>query len=116
MRGHYRTMHLVDVCRPIVDSASVLVDQSSRHAAESGSEFNQRHRETNWRRYRRPISPRQVFVKQSFNKVPPFMAIMRPEVDPEEIPHDSERLVYIGLRDQLSNEYIVLHSYPWLRP
>lgn len=44
------------------------------------------------------------------------MAIMRPDVDPEEIPHDSERLVYIGLRDQLSNEYIVLHSYPWLRP
>lgn len=44
------------------------------------------------------------------------MAIMRPDVDPEEIAHDSERLVYIGLRDQLSNEYIVLHSYPWLRP
>ena len=44
------------------------------------------------------------------------MAIMRPDVAPEEIPHDSERLVYIGLRDQLSNEYIVLHSYPWLRP
>jgi hypothetical protein len=44
------------------------------------------------------------------------MAIMRPDVDPEEIAHDSERLVYIGLRDQLSNEYVVLHSYPWLRP
>ena len=43
------------------------------------------------------------------------MAIMRPEVDPKEIPHDSERLVYIALRDQLSNEYVVLHSYPWLR-
>lgn len=44
------------------------------------------------------------------------MAFMRPDYDPDEIPHDSERQVYIALRDQLPNDYIVLHSYPWLRP
>ena len=44
------------------------------------------------------------------------MAVMRPILDPEDIEHDSERLVYVALRDQLSNEYVVLHSYPWLRP
>lgn len=43
------------------------------------------------------------------------MAIMCPAIDPEEIPHDSERLVYRALRDQLSNDFVVLHSYPWLR-
>jgi len=44
------------------------------------------------------------------------MAFMRPEYDPEQIPHDSERRVFAALRDQLSNDYVVLHSYPWLRP
>lgn len=44
------------------------------------------------------------------------MAVMRPEIDPEDIPHDSERIVYRTLRDQLSNDFVVLHSYPWLRP
>lgn len=41
---------------------------------------------------------------------------MRPDIDPDEIPFDSERLVYRALKDQLSNEFVVLHSYPWLRP
>lgn len=44
------------------------------------------------------------------------MARMKPQIDPAEIPHDSERIVYIALRDQLPDDYIVLHSYPWLRP
>jgi hypothetical protein len=44
------------------------------------------------------------------------MAIMRPSIDPEDIPYDSEKVVYRALRDQLSNQYVVLHSYPWLRP
>ena len=44
------------------------------------------------------------------------MAVMRPVLDPGDIEHDSERLVYTALRDQLSDDYVVLHSYPWLRP
>jgi Nuclease-related domain/PhoH-like protein len=44
------------------------------------------------------------------------MAVMHPSLTSDEIEHDSERLVYLALRDQLSNDYVVLHSYPWLRP
>ncbi len=44
------------------------------------------------------------------------MAYMKPEVDPSTIPHDSEQVVYVALRDQLPDDYVVLHSYPWLRP
>lgn len=44
------------------------------------------------------------------------MAFMRPEIDPEDIPYDSERIVYRALKEQLGNDFVVLHSYPWLRP
>jgi|GEM_PF-458467 len=44
------------------------------------------------------------------------MAIMRPEIEPDDILHDSERIVYRVLKEQLSNDFVVLHSYPWLRP
>jgi len=44
------------------------------------------------------------------------MARMIPDVDPTEIEHTSEELVYRALRDQLPNDFTVLHSYPWLRP
>ncbi|PAY16330.1 nuclease [Rhodopirellula sp. SM50] len=44
------------------------------------------------------------------------MAIMRPDLNPDDIPYDSERLVYRALKEQLSNDFVVLHSYPWLRP
>jgi hypothetical protein len=44
------------------------------------------------------------------------MAVMQPSLPPDEIEHDSERIVYLALRDQLSKDYVVLHSYPWLRP
>ncbi|EMB16039.1 NERD domain-containing protein [Rhodopirellula europaea] len=44
------------------------------------------------------------------------MAIMRPDIDPDDIPYDSERLVYSALKEQLGNDFVVLHSYPWLRP
>ena len=44
------------------------------------------------------------------------MARMFPDVDPSQIQHTSEAPVYIALRDQLDDNYIVLHSYPWLRP
>lgn len=44
------------------------------------------------------------------------MAFMRPDIDPDEIPYDSERLVYRALKEQLGNDFVVLHSYPWLRP
>lgn len=44
------------------------------------------------------------------------MAVMRPDIDPDDIPYDSERLVYRALKEQLSNAFVVLHSYPWLRP
>ena len=39
-----------------------------------------------------------------------------PKVDPSEIEYDSERLLYEAFRNQLSDEYVVFHSYPWLRP
>lgn len=44
------------------------------------------------------------------------MARMFPDVDPAQIQHASEEPVYCALRDQLSSEFVVLHSYPWLRP
>ena len=44
------------------------------------------------------------------------MARMFPSVDPHDLEHASEEPVYRALRDQLSNDFTVLHSYPWLRP
>ena len=44
------------------------------------------------------------------------MARMLPDVKPSEIEHASEEPVYRALRDELDNHYVVLHSYPWLRP
>lgn len=43
------------------------------------------------------------------------MARFIPDTDPDEISHDSERLVYEALR-ALPKGYVVLHSFPWLRP
>ncbi len=44
------------------------------------------------------------------------MARMYPDVPPSELEHTSEEPVYVALRDQLGDDYAVLHSYPWLRP
>lgn len=44
------------------------------------------------------------------------MARILPDVDPAQLEHTSEEPVYIALRDQLGANYVVLHSYPWLRP
>lgn len=44
------------------------------------------------------------------------MARMYPDVPPSELEHSSEEPVYVALRDQLGDDYAVLHSYPWLRP
>lgn len=44
------------------------------------------------------------------------MASMLPDVDPAQLEHTSEEPVYIALRDHLGADYLVLHSYPWLRP
>ncbi len=44
------------------------------------------------------------------------MARMYPDVPPSELEHESEEPVYVALRDQLGDDYSVLHSYPWLRP
>ena len=44
------------------------------------------------------------------------MARMYPDVRPGDLEHSSEEPVYVALRDQLSDDYSVLHSYPWLRP
>ena len=41
---------------------------------------------------------------------------MIPNVDPAQLEHESEAPVYVALRDQLSDDFTVLHSYPWLRP
>jgi hypothetical protein len=43
------------------------------------------------------------------------MARFIPEVALEDIVHDSERLVYEALRG-LPMGFVVLHSFPWLRP
>ena len=44
------------------------------------------------------------------------MARMIPDVDPSQMEHTSEEPVYRCLREQLNDSYVVLHSYPWLRP
>jgi hypothetical protein len=44
------------------------------------------------------------------------MARMYPDVLPSDLEHRSEEGVYVALRDQLGDDYAVLHSYPWLRP
>lgn len=44
------------------------------------------------------------------------MAIMIPDIAPDQIVHGSERDVYVALRDQLPDAYRVVHSLPWLRP
>lgn len=44
------------------------------------------------------------------------MARMLPDVEPSQLLHTSEEPVYVALRDQLDDGYVVLHSYPWLRP
>ncbi len=41
---------------------------------------------------------------------------MIPDVNPNEIEHESEERVYRVLKEQLGSDYTVLHSYPWLRP
>lgn len=43
------------------------------------------------------------------------MAVMIPPVGPDQIPYDSERVTYEALA-RLPSEYVVMHSYPWLRP
>lgn len=43
------------------------------------------------------------------------MARFIPDGSAADIPHDSERLVYESLRS-LPDGYVVLHSFPWLRP
>ncbi len=45
-----------------------------------------------------------------------MMARVLPDVDPAQLEHASEEPVYVALRDQLGPDYVVLHSYPWLRP
>lgn len=44
------------------------------------------------------------------------MARMIPSVDGSTIMHGSEAQVYEALKDQLSDDFTVIHSYPWLRP
>ncbi len=44
------------------------------------------------------------------------MARMYPDVPPGDLEHTSEEPVYVALRNQLGDDYAVLHSYPWLRP
>ena len=44
------------------------------------------------------------------------MARMLPDIDPSELQHTSEEPVYVALREQLGDDFVVLHSYPWLRP
>ena len=44
------------------------------------------------------------------------MARMLPDVAPFELQHTSEEPVYVALRDELGDDYVVFHSYPWLRP
>ena len=44
------------------------------------------------------------------------MARMLPDVDPSQIQNTSEEPVYSALKHQLNDDYVVLHSYPWLRP
>lgn len=44
------------------------------------------------------------------------MARMIPSVDASAIAHTSEIHVYEALKHQLSDDFTVIHSYPWLRP
>lgn len=44
------------------------------------------------------------------------MARMLPDVALSQLQHTSEEPVYVALRDQLGDDYVVFHSYPWLRP
>ena len=45
------------------------------------------------------------------------MARIIPDIENlAEIEHSSEATIYGALRDQLGDEFTVLHSYPWLRP
>ena len=44
------------------------------------------------------------------------MARMLPDVSASDIEHASEQPVYDALRRELGDDYVVLHSYPWLRP
>lgn len=44
------------------------------------------------------------------------MARMIPNVDPAKLDHGSEVPVYVALRDNLADDFTVLHSFPWLRP
>ena len=44
------------------------------------------------------------------------MARMLPDVKSSEIEQASEQPLYRALRDELDGHYVVLHSYPWLRP
>lgn len=41
---------------------------------------------------------------------------MIPSVEATELEHSSEAHVYEALKDQLSDDFTVIHSYPWLRP
>src|SRR5215472_435265 len=43
------------------------------------------------------------------------MARFVPDIATEDIVHDSERVVYEALRG-LPKGFVVLHSFPWLRP
>lgn len=40
---------------------------------------------------------------------------MIPSVEATELEHSSEALVYEALKNQLSDDFTVIHSYPWLR-
>ena len=44
------------------------------------------------------------------------MARLIPKTDPKNIVNHGERFVVQALLDQLPSDYIVYHSYPWLRP
>ena len=44
------------------------------------------------------------------------MARIVPDVDPGSLEHSSEEPVFRALKEGLSDEFTVIHSYPWLRP
>ena len=44
-----------------------------------------------------------------------LMARMIPNFDTSQLEHGSEAPVYEALRDHLHNDFVVLHSFPWLR-
>ena len=45
-----------------------------------------------------------------------MMARIVPDVDPASLEHSSEEPVFRALKEGLSNDFTVIHSYPWLRP